>query len=274
MVLLAKCALNIPASFEAGFKPRSWDVQKFSPFAKAFTLAVEFVLSCIFVARSSPIERLSARNRKRISKRPFEAVKSLSKCRGTYASKFRPFYDGPGFAVMGNEPVASSVPVLHFSGGPAAIARFISSAVVDSVKRIAKAGAVTHIFNKVFKAVPALANRNPAPAVIGKRTVSWVIATRKHAVPNLVLGSFGKTVRDLLFGSAALARLNFSLPLRIKHLAATTNNLFATLAHAQPVLQVLISGGSVSLRYNGPKAELSAAQINWISHKSSLRKGV
>lgn len=266
-MLLTQYALNIPASFEAGLQPSQWNTKVPSPVAKAFALAVKLVLLCVFVGRALSVGRSGDRGCQGALRAPALVFDAQPDGVEADARFFSPSGNRLGLAVKCQEKVATPVSVLRFACRPSAIARFVTSAVVNSVNGKASARTAAHISDEVFKAVPALANLNSASAVVGKRPVLRVIAALKHRVPNLVFRNFGKPVRGAtVLGRATVAHLHLALLFGVAKLAAFADSLFAALALAKPKLLMLQAFWRCSRANHFPLPKTLARQVNSCTH--------
>jgi hypothetical protein len=73
--------------------------------------------------------------------------------------------------------------------GPAAIAWFVVSAVIDAVEGVETGWPTAHVFQKVFVGNPALAYGDATTAVIWKLLMGFVSTAAKHLRPSAILGS-------------------------------------------------------------------------------------
>lgn len=89
------------------------------------------------------------------------------------------------FTIPGQAAGVAFIICLLFSGRPSAIIRRIAFIVVDSIKRTSQRS-FTHISKKIIEREPAVANRNPATAIIGEVAMCGVEATFFHTRPSLI----------------------------------------------------------------------------------------
>lgn len=78
---------------------------------------------------------------------------------------------------------------------PSAVARFVVSVVVDSVKSFIL-WAFTHSMEKRFKLMPRRAYLYPAPSIVSILLMLCVLTAGQHTAPNVVFGSFAPAVSD------------------------------------------------------------------------------
>ena len=99
---------------------------------------------------------------------------------------------------------------LFFSGGPPAISRLISFHVVDSINA-ESFGFIAHIFQKILKTKPAVADRNTSRSVILKGFFIWICASFNHSGPRSVSPRGSFSVRSLLcnLGVSVCGHLKF-----------------------------------------------------------------
>lgn len=77
----------------------------------------------------------------------------------------------------------ASIRCLLFFGGPTAVAGFIVASVVDAIERQPPRRSVAHVGQEIFKGHPAIANGNPARAVVFVTDVVRAIASAFHTFP-------------------------------------------------------------------------------------------
>lgn len=137
--------------------------------------------------------------------------KSIANCSLQDAAFCFPFGKAHRFSGVGQQMVGSPVAALLLHRGPSAVARFVVSVVIDSIKR--QAGRLnTHVREKVSVNHPPFANGNSATSIMVKIFVFWIAAPIFHRPPNLVrclaqkpVGATARAVRDLRFPHQASA---------------------------------------------------------------------
>lgn len=189
--------------------------------------------------------------------------------------------DAHGFAVVRQQSVLSCVASLLYAGGPAAICRFIASAVVNTINRVAVAWAWPHIFVKGFKRRPPFAHRDATSPVTVIGWVSDIAATLAHRFPNAVFRCPAKSVRGVR-GDDGIPLEASATPRRATANIASLNSANGTaLAHANPLGVAAVALPCVS--QHGPSSECLPGQVvdaGWnrdrifSSHDSILITGV
>ena len=82
--------------------------------------------------------------------------------------------------------VAAFVGYLLFARRPFSVIRRIALAVVNTLKRQLRVGAVPHVGQEVGEGVPPLANLDATAAIVAERHMPGVIAAAKHSTPDEV----------------------------------------------------------------------------------------
>ena len=89
----------------------------------------------------------------------------------------------------GKNQISSLVTCLFFYCSPIAIGRFIASVIVASFK--SQAGQrLTHVFEKVLKRFPSLANLNAPASIVVVLWLAWVGTTLSHVSPSRISSGF------------------------------------------------------------------------------------
>ena len=106
-----------------------------------------------------------------------------------------PFFQGKRFPVDGNEPCGTPVLGLLFRCCPPAVIGGVISFVVDSVERVTR-WALAHIFQKVFKRLPPLANRYSPASVAWIPVAFGMVTPGSHPSPRCVGSRFRHSMRN------------------------------------------------------------------------------
>lgn len=145
-----------------------------------------------------------------------------------------PFGNGLCFVVYGYKTVSSRVSALVGSRCPTAISWLVVSIVVDSIKRMLFARALTHVIVKSVKRdLPRIANFYSSSSPISKVFVFFITASLFHILPPSVCYAFRHSVRfwcALVVGIKASATFGFS---RLKAICANIYN-FSAITFALP----------------------------------------
>lgn len=122
-----------------------------------------------------------------------------------------PFGKNSGCTIDSVAKVIAPVSLLLRMCRPFAICRKIPKIVIDSVylKAIAKRG--KHIENKVFKSMPPITDSYASAAIPNKSLICFGIATRHHALPNVVQRVFIKPMLGYLLHVKASATLRMPI---------------------------------------------------------------
>lgn len=95
-------------------------------------------------------------------------------------------------ALIRNENIAASIPLLFFACCPPAIMGAVSGIIVDSFKAMSRRGSSAHISNEVLKLTPRRADCDASATVDGIGLIRRVLATLNHRVPHHVFGSLAR----------------------------------------------------------------------------------
>lgn len=121
-----------------------------------------------------------------------------------------PLFQGKRFPVDGNEPCCAPVLGLLFRCCPPAVIGGVIAFVVDSIERVAR-WALAHVFQKVFKRLPPLANRYSPESVAGIPAAFWIVASGSHPDPRRVGFRLCHSVRNSAVFLQATARFCYAM---------------------------------------------------------------
>lgn len=117
-----------------------------------------------------------------------------------YSKKLAPILNTKAFVAYGDNSVGSRISGLLFTGGPAAIFRFIISIIVNSVNRVSPRWSRSHIRIKALKAFqPPFADCDPAPAPEMVARVVFVVAPILHSGPCAMFRCMTLAMAKLVF---------------------------------------------------------------------------
>ncbi len=111
------------------------------------------------------------------------ALKAIAENGAAHIKTAGAFRNRHGLAAPGDEDILPVVAVLSLPGGPAAIIRRIALFVVNPVKSISFAGMFTHVFKKVGKGQPPVADSDSTSAVMAIRSHFRIQAPALHIGP-------------------------------------------------------------------------------------------
>lgn len=167
------------------------------------------------------------------------------------------------FPHMGDKFGADAlVSKLHFSSRPPAVLRAVISIVIDPIKGVFFAGAMSHVGKEILKTGrPSVTNFDASSAVVFVRSVFWQFASTLHAVPYLIFcRSFAPTGdgnRHPMRGVGDFCHLN----------------LVATTARCVPGLEVRDQNGNdvsaVTPARHSPDSRWSSFSKLWLSLSKS-----
>ena len=165
---------------------------------------------------------------------PSESIDSASNRSALNSGLLRPLNERLGFASYGDEPVSSCVARLLEPQSPPAICRFIISIVIDSVKRVIFARALSHVCVKgVKRLLPRIANLYSATSPVIEISVITIATSLLHVLPSAVRNAFRHAVRlrcTFLIGIKASATFCVS---RFETIRSNIND-FSTIAFTFP----------------------------------------
>lgn len=96
------------------------------------------------------------------------------------------------FTIQIINSIRAQIILLFFFCSPTTISRFITSVIINSIKRHIF-WFFSHIFKKILKAInPICANRNSATSVISKKLTSRICTSLLHACPGAISFASGK----------------------------------------------------------------------------------
>lgn len=123
---------------------------------------------------------------KNIFQRPV-TIKPVQNGAKVNAKSRTPFFYGKGQTIVGDEAIASPVFALFLLCCPSAVARFVVSVVVYTIKRMIERWTFAHIREKIIKGIPSLANGYSSTAIVFPRTKARVATARPHSNPSAML---------------------------------------------------------------------------------------
>lgn len=87
-----------------------------------------------------------------------------------------------------NNAVCPSVPTLIKVGGPTTVFGLVVPVVVDSLKRMSRRRARSHVLQERFVRIPPFTDTNAASAVVVEKSTTRAVAPISHVSPCAVLG--------------------------------------------------------------------------------------
>lgn len=140
--------------------------------------------------------RLGGFGRQDSFRRP-ASVEAVGDCAARDAGDLAPHVSGFGAAFEGDETSSGSVPLLFETGGPLAVARFVSSVVVDSLDAHLGGWSCPHVGEEVGKrAAPPIADGDSSTTVPFEVRMLGVRASANDAFPDGVFGREVHAVRS------------------------------------------------------------------------------
>lgn len=160
-------------------------LRKFMP---VLTVRLSLLLSATCSASRSSIESVIGGHSPRWGHNLIKGKASLRASHDCVSFHSRQFGQLRGFilhTINRNDDRVASVHLLFKSGGPSAIFRAVSGAVVNPIQAIAN-WPWPHVSYKLVETSPLWAYRDTSPAVIFPLLVRWVKASGSHAYPTLI----------------------------------------------------------------------------------------
>jgi len=177
-----------------------------------------------------------------------------------------PVRNGVGLAVKRDLADSGFVVVLINPRRPLAVARLVMAFAVDSLNRVLRRGARSHVLHEGGKRVePSVADINASLSVPRMRTDS---ATLAHGSPDVVFRSFAHSVRFKAFRSLVALKASAAFGIAVIELVGGYVARLAALAPANPLANM---AAWICRSLNGRQAtKFHSSQINFWWHTQTV----
>lgn len=150
------------------------------------------------------------RDAQRVVGRPSE-IEALVNRIFFQAKVFGPLGHRKYTTVKAETTILPRIVALLWTCSPSAVIRRVSTLIINSLKRVAEAWTLSHIYQEIGSRFPSFANRNTPAAVISECGVLGVLTAIHHMCPRRI------------FRRLKHAVLSLSLPLKLALIAPTRN---------------------------------------------------
>lgn len=212
------------------------------------------------------VRAISQRRCERSFNRPTLIESGVKGCLG-YPNLSSPLSYGVSFTTKRNPAIRPAIICLLEHGCPSAITGFVVAIRIDPVKAHSVVRTRSHIFQKLCKVVPSLADLNAACAIESVAASLRITASRSHALPNPVLW---RLAGQPMFSYAVAGVLIFIT-------AARYDSSFGEMVTAHPFLRATVAAAppprTTQIPYDCKASISTTAKVHEVmgrSHRESI----